>query len=264
MNPMPWWRWIAATFVIAVLWIYPAAMIAALAPQLLPGTAPWQQLLRDLAGFIPLFLATPLVWRYVTGTPIARLVNVTSRINRQRIVTGFVVWFLLSALSSAVDYPFHTSHYRLTFDAGNFLPFAAVVAVLLPVQAWAEELFFRGWILRWAAALPPLAQAVISGVVFALPHAGNPEASMHAAAALASWFLLGAGWAYASVRDGGIELALGAHLANNAFSLLIVGYDGAALPTAAIVTTSALDINATLVSLMILAPAFIFLTRQRH
>lgn len=263
MKHMPWWRWTAATFVIAALWIYPAAGLEALAKALVAGGQPWQKLLRDLVTFIPFFLATPLVWRYATGLPVARLVNMRGRIATSRIGVGFLAWFALSALSTGVDWLFHPAAYRVTFALATFVPFAIVVVLLLPLQSSAEELFFRGWILRWANGLPVPARVVISGLVFALPHAGNPEASGQALTALAAWFLLGAGWAYVSVRDGGIELALGAHLANNVFSLLIVGYDGAALPTSAIVTTSALNMYATLASLIVVVPLFALVTGRR-
>ncbi len=263
MKTMPWWRWVAATFVIAALWIYPAAGLAALAKALVGGGAPWEKLLRDLVTFIPFFIATPLVWRYASGQPVASLVNTRGRIAVPRIAFGFAAWFVLSALSTGVDWALHPSVYRYTFVVSTFVPFAIVVLLLLPVQSWAEELFFRGWILRWASGLPIPARVVISGLVFAFPHAGNPEASGQALAALTAWFLLGAGWAYASIRDGGIELALGAHLANNFFSLLIVGYDGAALPTSAIMTTSALNIYATVLSLLIMVPLFVLVSRPR-
>ncbi len=263
MKAMPWWRWVAATFLIVALWIYPAAGLELLAKQAVSGAAAWQRLLRDLVTFIPFLLATPLVWRYATGLPVARLVNTRGRIATSRIATGFLAWLVLSALSTGVDWWLEPTAYRYTFVAATFVPFAVVVVLLLPLQTSAEELFFRGWILRWAEGLPVAARVAISGVVFALPHAGNPEAAGRAAAALAAWFLLGAGWAYVSVRDGGIELALGAHLANNVFSLLIVGYDGAALPTSAIMTTSSLDIYATLASLVAMVPLFALVTRRR-
>lgn len=263
MKAMAWWRWTAATFVIVALWIYPAAALESAVKALVSGNAPWQQLLRDLVTFVPFFIATPLVWRYATGRPVAQLVNLRGRIAFRRIGLGFLAWFALSALGSGIDWLLHPSDYRYTFAIGTFLPFAAVVILLLPLQSSAEELFFRGWILRWAGGLPMPAQVAISGIVFAVPHAGNPEASGQALAALAAWFMLGAAWAFVSVRDGGIELALGAHLANNCFSLLFVGYDGAALPTSAVVTASTLNIYGTLASLLVMVPLFVLVTRPR-
>jgi membrane protease YdiL (CAAX protease family) len=118
-------------------------------------------------------------------------------------------------------------------------------------------------LIRWAERRPKPVIVLISGAVFALPHIGNPEAQGHELAALAAWFVLGAGWAYVSVRDRGIELALGAHLANNLFAILFVAYDNAALPTSAVVTTPELNIDGTAIAIAVLMSLFIVLTRPR-
>lgn len=263
MRATPWWRWLAATFIILSAWIYLAPLFTAVTRALVPVGPAWATLAVDLSSFIPLFLATPLVWRFMFGLNIGSLINRRGRVDAARLGLGFGAWLALCALSTGIDWALHANEYRVTFALGAFAPFAIITALLLPVQTWAEELFFRGWILRWSTALPLPAQVVISGAVFALPHLGNPEAASDALPALLAYFLLGATWAYVSVRDGGIELAMGAHLANNAFSLLIVGYDDAALPTSAIVTTSNLNLTATIISLAIIGPVFALITGRR-
>lgn len=262
MRPTPWWRWTGATFIIVCAWLFLAAVVSALTKAVLPGGPSWAVLLTDLSTFIPFLLATPLAWRYLLGNGLAMLVNVRGKVLVGRIGVGFGFWFALSALTTLLDAIINPGNYEYTFSLVAFVPFALVTVLLLPVQVGAEELFFRGWILRWASALPPVSQVVISGLVFALPHMGNPEASTDAQLALVAYFLLGAGWAYVSVRSGGIELAMGAHLANNAFSLLVVGYANAALPTSAIFTTRSLDLVTTVISLALMMPVFAYLTRR--
>lgn len=264
MKRAPWWLWTTATFLIITLWLFLAAGVSAMVQPLVPSGPAWAQLLVDLSTFAPFFLATPLVWRYVLRRPVAQLINFRGRVLPRRIGIGFGVWFALCALSTGIDALFHSGEYAYTFSPSRFLPFALVTVLLLPVQTWAEELFFRGWVLNWASSLPRVSQVFISGIVFAWPHMGNPEAASDTALALAAYFLLGAGWAYVSVRAGGIELAMGAHLANNAFSLLIVGYDGAALPTAALFTTSGLNLLTTFVTLLVIVPIFAYATRKQR
>lgn len=262
MKAMPWWRWLAATFIIVSIWFYGASLITMATRPVLSAQVPWQSLLADLLTFVPFTVATPLVWRYVTGTPVARLVDERGHVDRGRIALGFVAWFALTAVSTGIDALVHPAQYRYSFNAAVFVPFVLVTLLLLPAQTSAEEFFFRGWILRWAASLPPAARVTLSGLVFALPHLANPEAQGHEWTAFLAWFLLGGGWALASVRDRGIELALGAHLANNLFSLVFVGYDGAVLPTSAIFTARSVDIDATLVSLVVVVPLFLLATRR--
>ena len=264
MRRTPVWLWITATFVILGAWLFFAAVIQALVSSLVPSDAAWARLLTDLSTFIPFFIATPLAWRYLLKRPVAELINFRGGIVRGRIAVGFAAWFLLCAVSTAIDAIIHPDGYAFTFSLSGFVPFALVTILLLPVQTWAEEFFFRGWVLSWASSLPRFSQVFISGIVFAWPHLGNPEAATDTALALAAYFMLGAGWAYVAVRAGGIELAMGAHLANNAFSLLVVGYNDAALPTQALFTTTQLDLATTAISLALMVPAFAWITRKHR
>ena len=259
-----WWQWLLGTYAIITIWFIGSPLIAAIVQGIVGSVdSGWRRLVVDLSGFIAFFVATPLVWRYLLRRPLLQVVTEGERIRWRRIGQGFGVWFGLSAVSAGIDYALNAETYRWSFSTSAFVPFLIATLLLLPIQTSAEELFFRGWIIQWARALPTPAVVAISGMVFALPHLGNPEASGHQLAALAAWFVLGAGWAYVSVRDRSIELALGAHFANNLFALLIVGYDDAALPTSAVMTTSALNIEGTAVALTVLMLVFIRLTRPR-
>jgi len=262
MKRTPWWLWTAATFVIVSAWVFFAAIVQLGLADLAPKGEAWSTLLVDLATFIPFFLATPLAWKFILGRPITELVHWRGAPALRRLWVGFGVWIVLCGATTAVDAVMHPSDYAFTFSLARFLPFALVTVLLLPVQTWAEELFFRGWLLNWSAALPGTSSVLISGVLFAWPHMGNPEAAGDAALAFTAYFILGAVWALVSIRSGGIELAMGAHLANNAFALLIVGYADAALPTAAVFTTSGLNLVTTVVSLAVMAPLFAIATRR--
>lgn len=258
-----WWHWIVGTYLIITIWFLGSPLLQQLSAPLLGTTLPWQKLAGELLTFVPFFVATPLVWRYVLKRPVSMLINASGRIETRRIAGGFGVWFGISLVSSGVDFALNASDYRWTFSAVGFIPYCLVVLLLLPLQTSAEEFFFRGWLLQWANAWHPVGKVVLSGLVFALPHLGNPEAADHELWALTAWFILGAGWAFVSIRDGGIERALGAHFANNFYSLLIVAYDGAVLPTSALVTTSQLNIEGTAIALAIATSLFVVITRRR-
>ena len=264
MKQVRWWHWVLGTYAILAIWLFggPIMLIAMNAVLGNPETG-WQNLLVQLSSFIPFFIATPLVWRYLLKRPIVELIRWDGRIRTSRIGFGFAVWFGLAALSSGLSFALSPGSYEFTFSLAAFLPFLIVALLLLPIQTSAEEFFFRGWIIRWAERRPTWFIVFISGAVFSLPHIGNPEAQGHELAALAAWFVLGAGWAYVSVRDRGIELALGAHLANNMFAILFVAYDNAALPTSAVVTTPELNIDTTAIAITVLMTLFIWITRPR-
>lgn len=263
MTRSRWWHWLLGTYLIITIWVLLSPIFSTGSRMLFGESGAWQQLVAELVAFVPFFVATPLIWRYFLKRDIVLLINSSGHIDRRRIITGFGVWFAISVLSSGIDYVINTSDYRWSFSVSVFFPYALAAILLLPLQTTAEELFFRGWILQWARALATPAKVVLGGIVFAVPHLANPEAAGNPLPALAAWFILGAGWSYASIRDGGIELAIGAHFANNLFALTVVGYDGAALPTSALLTTSQLNMEATAIALVIAMAIFIALTRRK-
>ncbi|MCA0307378.1 MAG: CPBP family intramembrane metalloprotease [Actinobacteria bacterium] len=94
-----------------------------------------------------------------------------------------------------------------------------VVAILLtaPLQAAAEEYFFRGYLMQaihTTAPTSPWFAVVGSSAVFALLHSGNSQALIYAFA-----FGLIAGWL--AMRTGGLEAGIALHVVNN---LLTFGY----------------------------------------
>jgi membrane protease YdiL (CAAX protease family) len=96
--------------------------------------------------------------------------------------------------------------------------YAAFAVVLLLIAAAAEEIVFRGWLLKQTGAFirHPVALMAINGLVFALIHFDpNLDAFLVRAA-------MGAGLTWMTLRTGGIELAIGAHAANNIVILLLL------------------------------------------
>lgn len=91
------------------------------------------------------------------------------------------------------------------------LIYAASAIVLLIPAALIEEVLFRGWMLRQAAAFQrnPYFLMVFTGVAFSAVHLDfNPDAFLARA-------VMGAGFAYMTLRLGGLEFSTGAHAANN-------------------------------------------------
>ena len=239
------------------------------------GASDWQRLVIDLLPFSMLTVGVLLAVRLVLGRAPRTVVTGRPRVSIRRILVGAGVYAGLLAVTSAVDALLHPGAYVFTWDPARFIPVAVVVLLLIPVQASAEELLFRGYLVQWTslatdrpgrrmAPRPRLCLlAAVSGLVFALPHLANPEARGAEYYAWLVWFVLGAGWAWVSVLDGRIELAIGAHVANNVFAVLIVGYSTSVIPTAGIWTTSVLDFPFMIASAALVAVAFALITCRR-
>lgn len=110
---------------------------------------------------------------------------------------------------------------RAAFQVRMIYVAASAVGFLL--AAWAEEAVFRGYVLQQAQALTgkPYLAILVSGLLFSLVHL---EFSPYALVARA---IIGAAFAWTAIRLGGLEFAIGAHLANN---MMIALFGQAMLP----------------------------------
>lgn len=110
-------------------------------------------------------------------------------------------------------------------DLGVRLAYLAMVVTLLLVAAAAEELVFRGWLVKvigsWFSnprdgGVQCVTIVVVSGLLFSAIHFDpNLDAFLMRLA-------MGVGLAWMTLRLGGIEFAVGAHAANNIVILLFV------------------------------------------
>jgi len=116
-------------------------------------------------------------------------------------------------ISSAVTQPLNLG------VQNGFWGFLIVIVLTSPLQAAAEELFFRGYLMQALGSLvrQPWFGVVVSSVVFALFH-GTQNLALFAdrlafglLAAILVW------------RTGGLEAGIAAHVVNNVFAYLIAG-----------------------------------------
>ena len=106
----------------------------------------------------------------------------------------------------------------------EYLPFVLLALVLTPLQAGLEEVIFRGYILQGLILLTrnKLVLALVTTVVFVLPHLANPEPWAYGV----GWYVIGimsmgTFFALLTLLDGGIELAVGFHAIHNLFIILV-------------------------------------------
>jgi hypothetical protein len=103
----------------------------------------------------------------------------------------------------------------------------------------------------------PAVLAVLSSAVFTLPHLYNPEIAAYGLAVMAAnYFVMGLFLASIALRDGRLELAIGAHAGNNLLLALFIHYDGSVFDTPSVFTAGALDPLYSLVTLILSALLF--------
>lgn len=99
-------------------------------------------------------------------------------------------------------------------------PFLVVIVLVGPLQAAAEEFFFRGYLLQGLGSLVsnPWFGVVASALVFALFHGTSQNAAL-----FASRFAFGLVVGGLVLWTGGLEAAIAAHVVNNAFAFVLAG-----------------------------------------
>ena len=156
--------------------------------------------------------------------PFGTLVSGDGSLEIRRVLAGAAAWLAAAALAGLIGGVIA----GLTRSAGTealpkFQPpdaawYEALAAglVLIPLQAGGEELVFRGWLtqtigqwLRYRVAL-----VLLVGVLFALVHSTAPGALVY-------FTVFSAGLSATTLKDGRLELAIGAHTMQNLFVLQI-------------------------------------------
>lgn len=253
-----WWRYALGVAIIAGSWLglgfvpYALLVRAEVFDPLYDFLAVNLSIFTMLAG---LAVTVKLVHRRT----LMSLVTPAARIEWRRIGRGAAVWIGIAAAISLFEHVLFPERYYLSFNAERFFPFLALVLLLTPVQAAAEELVFRGYLVQGLALLTrkPALIAVVSSLVFTAPHLLNPEVERHGTLLMAAnYFVIGMLLATIALRDGRLELAIGLHAVNNVFLALVANYEGSALMTESVFTARELDPVYSLVTLLIGTLAF--------
>jgi len=194
-----------------------------------------------LASFLPIFAAIPFIYKVWHDLPIKALLTSAARFRWGYLWRTVAIIFLFYSLLSIVEYYFFPKEFegmKVQTDWAFYLKLLAITLILVPFQAAAEEFLCRGYLnqalIKYLRS--PWLVFVITSGGFALLHAWNPEASGQLGPYLASIFLFGMAMSILLYFEGGIESAIGAHIANNIFVFGLLGYEDPTLPNTALFT----------------------------
>jgi uncharacterized protein len=252
-----WWRYLLGVALILFCWL--ALGYLPYLWMIADGTiTPFDFYLAVNFSILMMLAGLAFAMRFLHRRPVMTLVNRERRLDWRRIGQAAAVWSAIGLAAAAVEHSLYPDRYYLTFDAGQFVLFAAVAIVLTPLQTTTEELVFRGYAMQ-ALSLrmhQPLAVAALSALVFTLPHLLNPEMRHGALLLAASYYTIGFLLAAITLRDGRLELAIGLHAANNLMLALVANYEDSALPGESIFMARELDPVYSFISLAIGAVVF--------
>jgi membrane protease YdiL (CAAX protease family) len=262
------WRYVLGLMVILFSWLVIGSLASVLIAFALSGQADYTLLdpvgnfLFNMAGF-PFFLggiliAVSLIHRRHPLT----LVTAHEKITWRRIGHGFVAWFVPFCLIGGLgQYFFYPDSFSFNSDFVSFAFFVPIALVLTAIQTTTEELFFRGYIVQGASLIwtNRVFLAIVSAVIFTIPHLLNPEAQAGGWLTVFCVYFLGSGlvWTVVSLIDGTTELAIGVHFANNIGSILLINITGSALTTPALFTISEYHATYGALSVLVAIPVFL-------
>ena len=252
-----WWRYALGALVIAFSW-----MVLGYAPLfLLPPSLfapPFDFIAVNFTIFMML-AGLAFAVKLIHRRPLLSLISPEQRVDWRRIARAAAAWAVLMAVAVVLEHVLFPERYYFSFDPERFFLYLVLVLLLTPLQCFAEELVFRGYVMQGLGLLVrrPLAIAVLSSAVFTAPHLLNPEVHEHGVVIMAAnYFAIGLLLATVTLRDGRLELAIGLHVVNNVLLALVANYEGSALMTESIFTARELDPVYSLATLVVAAAAF--------
>lgn len=246
-----WWRYVlgaviifggyfvlGTTLFVAVMVLANGGRLPKMDPQtaIAEGIDPFINFVALNIGFWFIVLFAYLVIRFLHGRSFLSLITPAAKIDFKRIGIGFILWLCLTSTSSILGAIIFPHDYKIALQSPEFFYYAPIVLFLTPIQCFSEEIFFRGYVLQAIGKLikSPWLLSGISGICFAIPHFFNPEVAVDAVPVILSYFTIGFVLTFATVKTNSLEIAIGAHTANNLFDGLIVNYSNSVLTTRSI------------------------------
>ncbi|GBF58106.1 hypothetical protein PbB2_01777 [Candidatus Phycosocius bacilliformis] len=233
-NRAKLWKTLGGGILILVIWQLTIAVIALLYPPLknmvMGGptavdtkTEVMGALALTIGGFGPAFLLL-LAWRKgVEQAPIAGLFTAQPRFRWSLAAAAALTMSVFAMVSSAlVDRdslaPLNDRLARLTGQEWALM--VTAFAIGFGVQATFEEVFVRGWLSQHVRRFVPWTFMVIlvTSAIFSLLHFGHSGWATYVVT-----FAFGILFGYSAWRLNGLEAAIGAHVANNFMSALVMG-----------------------------------------
>jgi membrane protease YdiL (CAAX protease family) len=185
---------------------------------------------------IPLSLACLflLFWvKFLHQQSLTSLTTARKKVDWNRVLFSFSLWGSITILMVLFDFYFNKGDYLVQFQVQEFIVFAIIAILLIPLQTSFEEYFFRGYLMQSIGVVTKTRWIpfVFTSISFGLLHAANPEIDKLGLIVL--FYYVGTGFflGMLTLLDEGLELALGFHAANNLIGALIVTTEWGAFQT---------------------------------
>jgi len=219
-----------------------------------------------LSQFGFLLLVFFILFYFLHQRSIVTLTTARKKVDFKRILFSFLLVSIVQILFFIISYNIDNTGIEWNFDAEKFVLLFFIGLLFFPVQIGFEEYFFRGYLMQQIGISTksvwiPL---VATSVFFGLVHGANPEVAEIGIKMMIFYIGTGLFLGLITLLDGGLELALGFHFANNFIAATLITSDFSALQTDAIFRyTGEFNneelFNETMISMLVIYPLFLFI-----
>jgi membrane protease YdiL (CAAX protease family) len=190
-----------------------------------------------LFPFILSFFTMVWIIRPLHNRSFGTVINGGRKVRWGRMMFSAFVWIAISAVWLLYSVRNDPGNFTINNTTGTLLILAALSVFLIPFQAGFEEVLFRGYLMQGFAVLSRnrWVPIVATSVLFGLMHSLNPEVQKYGfLTMIPQYVFFGLVFAVLTMLDDGIELAIGAHAANNIFLSVFLTHKDSALQTPAL------------------------------
>ncbi|MGB9978980.1 lysostaphin resistance A-like protein [Methanobacterium sp.] len=204
-----------------------------------------------LVGFAASYFFFYLCTHFVHHRSFISLFTTKSRINWNRMLKGAVLWFLILGMLTLIFFLINPTSYKITFNLSTFGLLLILSLITFPIQASFEEVFFRGYLMQGVGLLSkkPIIPLLATSFLFGIGHVMNGTGMTFSVFPLIETVIIGIALGTITLGEDGIETAIGIHVMNNLYAVLIVSTPGSVfgdIPSIITTTSSPLgDITMT-------------------
>lgn len=194
------------------------------------------------------------------GMSLGDIASATGKIRWKRLFVGAGLWFILMVAIEIVSALINPENYIFQFNFSRFFGVLIISLIMIPFQAWFEELFFRSYLMRGLGLLTRVRwiPLVLTTAGFGLLHFSNPEVQKFGLLEAMPYYLgFGLFAGLLVILDDGIELNFGVHAANNIYGSVLVTYQSSVLQTPAVFKMQ--KVNMGMMDVAFFAAAILFL-----
>lgn len=192
--------------------------------------------------FLSMWLGFYFCFKYINNIKFSKLINNSGKINLPLFTKTFIFSFIFLIFITVLGAVFNL--YTLEFIQNKWkerIILFFITLLLTPLQVVAEEILFRGVLLKiiikdydrfknkkHGLALSIIISIII-GLIFIIPHLFNPEVDASFFSAITYYFIFGSFATFSIFITNSLEISIAIHLANNFVITFFSTYENSAL-----------------------------------